>query len=183
MQSLQRPCHPVCSRPRLVRAKGLVVRADASARVRGDARRVHRWLSDVRHWNTFYPGEEKTYTALHEGTRLEPGTCCKQNRNAGPSMPYWPLAAISKGCRVHLKLVFLPCEHVRAAQGLWQLVNVLCQHTAVQVAVGGCTPDVGWPLSAGTKSAVKLGNALEPIRVGTKFETQRDMLGMKVAMT
>lgn len=36
---------------------------------------------------------------------------------------------------------------------------------------------------AGAKSAVKLGNALEPIRVGTKFETQRDMLGLKLAMT
>jgi hypothetical protein len=35
---------------------------------------------------------------------------------------------------------------------------------------------------AGTRSAVKLGNALEPIRVGTKFETERDMLGLKVSM-
>lgn len=30
---------------------------------------------------------------------------------------------------------------------------------------------------------MKLGNALDPIRVGTKFETQRDMLGLKVDMT
>ena len=36
---------------------------------------------------------------------------------------------------------------------------------------------------AGTKSVVKLGNALDPVRVGTKFETQRDMLGLKLAMT
>lgn len=35
---------------------------------------------------------------------------------------------------------------------------------------------------AGTKSAVKLGSGLDPIRVGTKFETQRDMLGLKLPM-
>jgi hypothetical protein len=55
-QRLHQPS--VCSqrRPRVVRAKGVKVCADASARVRGDARRVHRWLSDVRHWKSFYPG-------------------------------------------------------------------------------------------------------------------------------
>jgi hypothetical protein len=35
----------------------------------------------------------------------------------------------------------------------------------------------------GTKSAVKLGNGTEPIRVGAKFEVQRDMLGLKLPMT
>lgn len=41
---------------RVVRPRRLLVLSDASARVRGDARRVHRWLSDVRHWTSFYPG-------------------------------------------------------------------------------------------------------------------------------
>jgi hypothetical protein len=36
---------------------------------------------------------------------------------------------------------------------------------------------------AGTKSAVKIGNGLEPIRVGSKFETLREMLGLKLPMT
>uniref|UniRef100_A0A383VCQ7 J domain-containing protein n=1 Tax=Tetradesmus obliquus TaxID=3088 RepID=A0A383VCQ7_TETOB len=35
----------------------------------------------------------------------------------------------------------------------------------------------------GTKSAVKIGNGLEPIRVGSKFETLREMLGLKLPMT
>lgn len=45
--------------------KSLVVRADASARVRGDARRVQRWLSDVRHWSSFYPGTECIQAMSH----------------------------------------------------------------------------------------------------------------------
>jgi hypothetical protein len=49
---------------RVVRPRRLLVLSDASARVRGDARRVHRWLSDVRHWTSFYPGMRQCLTAL-----------------------------------------------------------------------------------------------------------------------
>eukprot|EP00775_Hariotina_reticulata_P002272 gene2272-2584_t len=78
--ALQRPWTRRCA---------YLVHADATARVRGDARRVQRWVSDVRHWQQFYPG---------------------------------------------------------------------------------------------TKKAVKIGNGYDPIKVGAKFEVERDLLGMKLPM-
>jgi hypothetical protein len=58
VQGLQqcKTCSHGYSGVRVVRPRRLQVLSDASARVRGDARRVHRWLSDVRHWTSFYPG-------------------------------------------------------------------------------------------------------------------------------
>lgn len=45
-----------CQLQPISRTPRLAVAADSTARVRGDSRRVHRWLSDVRHWTSFYPG-------------------------------------------------------------------------------------------------------------------------------
>ncbi|KAF8056471.1 dnaJ [Scenedesmus sp. PABB004] len=81
------PARPRAFGRRLLR---LDVAADASARVRGDARRVQRWLADARHWTLFYPG---------------------------------------------------------------------------------------------TKSVVRLGSAADPVRVGVKFEMQREMLGLSFPMS
>ena len=36
--------------------------------------------------------------------------------------------------------------------------------------------------AAGTKKAVKIGNGYDPIKVGAKFEVERDLLGMKLPM-
>lgn len=57
-RSLQQPTRVARADGRLRR---VVVKADHAARVRGDARRVQRWVSDMRHWTQFYPGE-----VLHE---------------------------------------------------------------------------------------------------------------------
>lgn len=51
-------CNHTIGSCHVARVPGLRVRADASARVRGEAKRVHRWLSDVRHWSSFYPGSQ-----------------------------------------------------------------------------------------------------------------------------
>lgn len=56
MQAQALQCRPL--QPRLrSRIVSVSVRADHAARVRGDARRVQRWVSDVRHWMQFYPGK------------------------------------------------------------------------------------------------------------------------------
>jgi len=79
-QRLHQPYTTPCQRA--VRVKGLVVRGDASARVRGDARRVHRWLSDVRHWNTFYPGKEFVGSLVVQATLRRLPTLINTFRNA-----------------------------------------------------------------------------------------------------
>lgn len=113
-------------------------RADAAARLRGEPRRVQRWIADVRHWSSFYPGAQGPQD---RGCRLD-----------------WAAAGCQRAGR---------CTTALNEPGQHQLLT---------------PPPPRRPAAAGTKSAVKLGNGQEPIRVGSKFELQREMLGLKLPM-
>lgn len=139
-QRLHQPtvCSQTLHKARFVRVRGLQVCADASARVRGDARRVSRWLSDVRHWKSFYPGMLVGPVFL---TCLRSGVAVLLRPNQPET---WQSTAPRPSTRqetwwVGQHVLCLPVMHLHQAASLpRQVVNVSCRAVGAAEVKGGC---------------------------------------------